>query len=222
MFGHAGARTLVFPTRMGRFYDYENWRLLDWAREHVDRGWLQLYCLDSVDAESLYNASVSPVERIRRHNAYEGYILEEVLPLTRSLNPNPALLAHGCSIGAYHAVNLAFRHPHLFQKVVAFSGRYDLTTPMGWFPDLFGGFYNQDIYFHTPSHFIPNLADSCRLEALRRMEIILAVGEDDAFRWDNQRLSQALWDKGVWHALHVLPGEAHSPHHWRRWIRDYL
>jgi esterase/lipase superfamily enzyme len=27
VFGHTGARVLVFPTREGRFYDYENWDL---------------------------------------------------------------------------------------------------------------------------------------------------------------------------------------------------
>jgi esterase/lipase superfamily enzyme len=29
IFGHAGAKVLVFPTRQGRFFDYENWGLVD-------------------------------------------------------------------------------------------------------------------------------------------------------------------------------------------------
>ena len=29
VFGHAGARVLVLPARMGRFYDYENWRMVE-------------------------------------------------------------------------------------------------------------------------------------------------------------------------------------------------
>ena len=76
-----------------------------------------------------------------------------------SENGVPALIVHGCSIGAYHAINLALRHPWLFCKVVALSGRYDLTRPVGPFEDLFNGHYDQDVYFITPNHFLPNLND---------------------------------------------------------------
>lgn len=52
------------------------------------------------------------------------------------------------------------------------------------------------------------------------MEIILAIGEEDAFVEDNRRFSQVLWDQNVWHALHIQPGEAHCAYHWRRWVRE--
>src|ERR1035441_1121065 len=29
VFGHRGDRVIVFPTRQGRFFDYENWGLVD-------------------------------------------------------------------------------------------------------------------------------------------------------------------------------------------------
>ncbi len=222
VFGHAGARVLVFPTRDGRFYNYENWGLVDALAEKLENGWLQLFCVDSIDAESLYCCWCWPPDRIKRHLQYEGYLLNEVLPFTRYKNPNPFMVAHGCSLGAYHAVNLAFRHPHLFGKVVALSGRYDLTSTIGSFRDLFDGHYNEEIYFNMPSHFIPNLCDHGRLELLRRMEIILAVGEHDQFHENTRQLSQALWDKGVWHALHIWHGEAHKPYHWRQMVALYL
>lgn len=28
VFGHSGAKVLFFPPRMGRFFDYENWRVI--------------------------------------------------------------------------------------------------------------------------------------------------------------------------------------------------
>ena len=55
-------------------------------------------------------------------------------------NPHPCVIVHGCSLGAYHAVNIAMRHPHLFRKLAAFSGRYDLTINIEGFPDLFEGY----------------------------------------------------------------------------------
>src|SRR4051794_24980351 len=121
VFGHAGARVLVFPAKEGRFYDYENWGLTHVLRHSISQGLIQLFCVDSVDSESLYNRWASPADRISRHRQYEEYILNEVLPLTRAMNGNPFLIAHGCSFGAYHAMNLALRHPTLFGKVVALS-----------------------------------------------------------------------------------------------------
>jgi esterase/lipase superfamily enzyme len=135
---------------------------------------------------------------------------------------NPFLIAHGCSIGAYHAANIALRHPGLFGKVVALSGRYDLTKPVGPFPDLFDGYYDEDIYFHTPTHFLPQWQDSKALQAMRRAEIILAVGEDDYFRTSTEQLSHQLSSKKIPHTLAVWHGEAHKAYHWRQMVRLYL
>jgi esterase/lipase superfamily enzyme len=127
IFGHAGAKVLVFPTRDGRFHEYENLRMVDALRHKLDAGQLQLWCIDSIDWESLYCFWCHPADRIRRHGAFEEYILNEVMPLMQQKNPHPCTISHGLSLGAFHAANIAFRHPHLFQKLVAFSGRYDLT-----------------------------------------------------------------------------------------------
>jgi esterase/lipase superfamily enzyme len=59
-----------------------------------------------------------------------------VIPFMRSENGVPSLVVHGCSIGAYHAMNLALRHPSLFCKVVALSGRYDLTHSRTYSADI--------------------------------------------------------------------------------------
>jgi esterase/lipase superfamily enzyme len=222
VFGHAGARVLVFPTRGGRFYDYENWGLIAALRPAIESGHIQLYCVDSVDYESLYAQHRPPWERIARHRNYEAYLLEEVLPLSTDRNPNSVLIAHGCSLGAYHAMALVLRHPQHFRKVVALSGRYDLTVSVGSFRDLFDGHYDEEIYFHTPCHFLPQLDDPNILGALRRLEITLAVGETDAFLDNNRNFSRVLWEKGVWHALHVWPGEAHRASEWRRMVPCYL
>lgn len=222
VFGYAGARVLVFPTRDGRFYDYENWGQVQALAEKLENGWLQLFCVDSIDAESLYCFWCHPPDRIKRHMQYEAYIINEVLPFTRHKNPEPFMVSHGCSLGAYHAVNIAFRHPHLFGKVVALSGRYDLTATIGSFRDLFDGHYDESIYFHMPCHFIPNMCNHDMLEHLRRMDIVLVVGEEDQFCENNRQLSHALWEKGIWNALHIWHGEAHKPRYWRKMASLYI
>jgi esterase/lipase superfamily enzyme len=222
VFGHAGAKVLIFPTREGRFYDYENWGLVETLRGSIDGGYIRLFCVDGVDSESLYCTSVPPASRVDRHRQYEAYILEEVIPFMLSENGVPALIVHGCSIGAYHAMNLALRHPSLFCKVVALSGRYDLTRSFGPFTDLFSGHYNQDVYFITPNHFLPNLNEPHLLDPLRRMDITLAVGEQDPFHESNRTLSEALAAKNVPHRFAVWPGKAHRARYWREMVPHYL
>lgn len=222
VFGHAGAKVLVFPTRDGRFYEYENLRMVQALRNKIDAGQLQLYCVDSVDWESLYCFWCHPADRIRRHIAFEEYILNEVMPLMRAKNGHPCTIAHGCSLGAFHAANIAFRHPHLFQKLSAFSGRYDLTANLEHFRDLFDGYRDDNVYYHTPTAFLPNLDCRHRLDALRRMDIVLVIGREDPFLHNNRHLSHILWNKGVWHALHEWDERAHRGYYWRRMAPLYV
>lgn len=222
IFGHAGAKVLVFPTRGGRFYEYENMRMVERLRDKIEQGYLQLYCVDSIDVESFYCWWAHPSGRIDRHLQYEEYILNEVLPLMHAKNPHPCVISHGCSLGAFHAANIAFRHPHLFQKLAAFSGRYDLTMNVEYFRDLFDGFYNESIYFNTPTHFLPGLGGEDRLQRLREMDIVLTVGQEDPFRENNEHLSDILRGKGVRHDLHFWNERAHQGYYWRRMVDIYL
>jgi esterase/lipase superfamily enzyme len=222
VFGHAGAKVLVFPTRDGRFHEYEDLRLVESVASKVRDGHLQLYCVDSLDRESFYCFWARPADRIRRHQAFEEYVLNEVMPLMAGKNPHPCTIAHGVSLGAFHAVNIAFRHPHLFRKVAAFSGRYDLTLNVEHFRDLFDGHRDDSIYFNTPVHFLPNLNCPGRLAELRRMDILLAVGKEDPFLDNNRHLSRILRDKGIAHRLHEWEGRAHRGRDWRRMAPLYL
>src|SRR6185295_2775837 len=97
VFGHAGARVVVFPTSMGRFHDWEDRGLVAVFREHFDQGWIQMFCVDSVDAESWYNDRAHPAERAQRHAAYDRYIEHELLPFSTTLNANPFVIVTGAS-----------------------------------------------------------------------------------------------------------------------------
>lgn len=214
VFGHAGARMLVFPTSQGRFFEWEDRGMVAAVSDHLQRGWLQLYCVDSVDAESWYAKWKHPVDRALRHEDYERYLLSEVIPFSEHRNANPFLITTGASFGAYHAANIAFRHPHRFGRVVGLSGLYDIRR----FAD---GYYDHHIYRHNPAHFISDEHDSHRLDALRRLDIIIATGQDDAFRENNLHLSRILWEKGIWNALRLWDGWAHDWPWWQQMIRLY-
>lgn len=222
VFGHAGTRVLVFPTRCGRFFDYENFRMLDAVQERIDEGHLQLWCVDSIDQDTFYAEWMAPYDRIRRHQRYEEYLLEEVLPLSEQLNGGSFLMTHGCSLGAYHAVNIALRHPGRFCKAVAFSGRYDLTEDIGDFRDLLSGYRDDLVYFHMPNMYLPNANDPAHLERLRQVELTIVCGDQDPFLGSNQQLVATLADKSIPHQFHVWWGRAHSKRYWGKMAHLYL
>jgi len=215
IFGHAGARVLVFPTSMGRYFEWEDRGMVGALREHLERGWIQLYCVDSVDEYTWYAKYIHPAERARRHGLYEAYLLNEVLPLSTHRNANPFLITTGASFGAYHALNLALRHPHLVGRTIGMSGLYDINEQTG-------GYSDESVYFNNPADFIQNEHDPWRLEALRRIDIILAIGRDDAMRANNEWISRVLWEKGIGNALRLWDGWAHDWPWWREMIVRYI
>lgn len=221
VFGHAGPRMLVFPSRKQRFFEYEEHGMIHALRLPLLAGELQLVCVDGVDEESLYCFDKCPEHRIDRHLEFERYLLEEVLPFFARLNPHPSLTSHGCSFGAYHAMALALRHPEHFQRVLAFSGRYDLTLNSGDFHTLFHGFYDERLRSIMPSHFVPELLPGRQLRHIRRLRLTLVIGEEDPFYGDNLALSEAFTAKKIPHTLHTWVGNAHRFRYWRQMARIY-
>jgi len=222
IFGHAGAKVLMFPTREGRFWEYEKLKIVASLGSKVEAGHLQLFCVEGLAHETFYDAGRHPAERIRRLADFEAYLLHEVLPLMAYENSHDCTIAMGCSLGAFQAASLAFRHPHLFRKLVALSGRYDLTSKIEAFEDLFDGYYDENVYFQTPLHFLPSLNCPWRVESLRRLDVVLAVGREDPFLDNNFRLSALLHDKGVRHCLHLWDGRAHRASAWRGMAALYV
>jgi esterase/lipase superfamily enzyme len=215
VFGHAGARVLAFPSSCGRFFDWEDRGLVGSLGEHFERGWIQLICVDSVDRESWYAFKRPPGERAWRHAQYDQYVSTEVVPFSLQLNNNPFLISTGPSFGGYHAVNFGLRHPDQVRRVLGMSGVYDIRR-------FVRDHYDNNVYFNNPCDYIAGEQDPDRLASLRGLDIILAVGRDDPLIASNRRLSEELWDKGVWHALRVWDGFAHDWPVWEKMLHLYL
>lgn len=214
VFGHGGARAVVFPTSMGRFFEWEDRGMIGALAEPIERGWLQLYCVDSVDEDSWYAKWKRPSDRAYRHGQYDAYVRDEVLPLTALKNGHPFLATMGASFGAYHALTLALRYPHLVSRAIGLSGTYDIRRQTD-------GYSDATVYHYNPADFILGEHDPARLAQLARVELILAVGHDDPLRKENEEFSGRLWSKGLWHALRIWDGWAHDWPYWRDMIRLY-
>ena len=138
------------------------------------------------------------------------------------LSDNTSLISAGCSLGAYHAVNFAFRYPHLFKKVIGISGRYDLTLQLPFFNDLFDSYWDENIYYNMPCQYIANLWDEGKIKLLQSLEIILVVGKEDAFLEINHQLSESLHKKNINNILYLMEGEAHKAAYWGKLMQICL
>jgi esterase/lipase superfamily enzyme len=210
VFGNAGMPILVFPTSMGRFFEYEDRGMIGSLTPKIERGELQVFCPDSVDTESWYNKGVHPRVRVMRHVQYERYILHEFVPFIRWKNPAWQLAVTGCSFGGYHALNFSLKHPDVATHCVSMSGAFDIHR-------FLDGFYDDDCYFNNPPDFVPKLTDDWYLSRYRQMKIVLGSADWDMCLDQNIKFSAILNGKSIPHWLDVW--NDHSQHDWPLWIR---
>ena len=216
VFGHGGPPVMVFPSSMGAFFEYEDRGMVGALQHKLDNGWLQLYCVASVDSESWYARRRHPRQRLERHLQYESYLLGDVVPLIRQRNPFPGIGVTGCSFGAYHAMAVALRHPYVFTSCVTISGAFDVSQ-------FLDGWSDQDAYLLSPLAFLPPLSDAYYLNQYRRNKFVLATGEWDICRAANEEFSRLLGAKGIPHSLHVWGyGSLHDWPYWRPMASAYL
>jgi esterase/lipase superfamily enzyme len=211
VFGHAGIPLLTFPTSMGRYHQNKDFLLIDSIAWYVDNGLVKVYCPDSVDEYSWYNKSIHPADRVRTHMAYDRYIREEVYPKMLEETGISRIATAGCSFGAYHATNFAFRYPELVAWCFNMGGAFDIKMQLD-------GFYNDDIYFHNPMDFVEHATH----HDLWKMGIVLGVGEHDFCRSSNEKLHHILHHKGIDAWLDITPGGIHDWPAWRDMFPRYI
>ncbi len=195
LYGHAGKPMIVFPSSGGRFHEYEDFKMIEAISWFIDQGLIQVYALDSIDAETWLSHGRHAQDKALHHNAYDRYVIEEMVPYIRERNAYWGNLAvTGCSMGAYHAANFFFKHPDVFDTVIAQSGIYDARFHVGEYVS------EHDVYLNSPVDYLKNLEDGHYLDRYRQSHIIFSAGqgkwEEDTLR-DMRHLQSILESKQV-------------------------
>ena len=213
VFGNGGGLPLIlFPTSFGRYYQNKDFGLTGAIAGFVESGRVTIYCPDAVDLDSFYNKAIHPADRIRTHIGYENVIVRDVIDFARRECSAHRVALCGASLGAYHAANIAFKHPDAVSHLFSLSGAFDLS-------DFFGGYHDENIYFNSPYQYLPNLPDTWRFD---HMGIILGTGEWDNTRHESLRLSAILHGKGIRHWLDDRKWCGHDWNYWREMLPHYL
>lgn len=194
VYGHTGQPMLVFPSSGGNYLEYEHYGMVEACRKFIQEGLIQIYTPDTIDMETWLDPSRDPVHRAKRHNDYDRYIMDELIPYIKyDTGWKSGMIATGCSIGGYHALNFFLKHPDIFNTVISLSGIYDVR--------LFTGEYNElDIYLNSPVDYLRNLQDEWYLNRYRESNIILCTGqgawEEDSLR-DTRLMEDVFREKDI-------------------------
>lgn len=216
-YGHWGRPLLAFPSQEGRRTDFEDRGMLDAVCGLVDGGRVKVYCVDSFDSGSWMRADVPLEERARLHEAYEDWIVRQVLPfIDEDCHGAPDVLATGCSFGAYHAANLVLRHADRVPAAICMSGVYDVDG-------IGRGVPGDAVYRNNPVAYVANAHDG-HLDWLRsRVSLLLVCGqgqwEDTTGSLDGtRRFGDLLHAKGIPCDVDLWGHDV--PHDWPSWRRQ--
>lgn len=219
VYGHYGFALLLLPTAAADYLEYERFLLIDAIAKPINEGKVKVFSINSINAESWLNNHMHPRDKSIRHQQFNGYVFEEVIPFIKNrTSEDTPIITCGASLGALHAANMFFRRPDLFAGTIAMSGNYDLST-------YTKGYHDQDVYFNSPMQYLPNLEDEHFLNTIRESKHIHILTGSGNYETPeaSQRFSGVLHAKGIPHELDIWgPDMGHDWPTWRAMLPYYL
>ncbi|HHO52667.1 MAG TPA: esterase [Deltaproteobacteria bacterium] len=218
--GHFGSPVVVFPTAAGSAHEWEHQGMLSELQPLLEHGRIKLYCVESNVSEAWTCHDSDPRWRIRRHQAYERFVLNTLVPFVRAdcRSSSVRIAAAGCSLGAMYAANMALKHPEIFWWSLCMSGRYEVRA-------FTGGLDDRDVYLNNPLAYTYNLEGEA-LQRARGTSLTLVCGqgqwEDDCIE-ETIALAEVLQRKQIPCERDLWGHEvSHEWPWWRRQARHHL
>jgi len=210
-YGHYGFSILLIPTAAADYLEYERFQMMDVLTPFLDSGKCKIYSINSINNESWMNSEMHPPHKAIRHNQFNEYVIDEVIPFIKSTSGiDTPIITCGASFGALHAMNLFLRNPDKIQGAISMSGVYNLA-------EYTKGHWEDTVYFNSPEHYIENLNDEAYLNKIRESKHIhIYTGSGDYEDPEaSRRFSKILAHKGIEHDLSVWGHDI--THDWPTW-----
>ncbi len=211
VYGYYGPALLMFPSAAADYLEYERFGLIEAAGDAFESGKMKGFSINSINSESWLNDRMSGQDKAIRHQMYNRYITEEVVPFIAEQlkTENPEIYTTGVSLGAFHAANTFFRRPDLINGTIGMSGIYDLKS-------YSNGHFDENVYYNSPIDYLPNLEGPYLKQLRQREKIIFLSGKGDyEDPGASVEIASVLNDKGI-HSKVELWDEKWT-HDWPTW-----
>lgn len=219
VYGHYGFALLLIPTAAADYLEYERFQLIDSLRPFIEAGKVKVFSIDSINNESWMNNSMNPRDKVIRHQQWNEYVHQEVIPFIRTNSSDQtSIISCGASFGALHSANLFFKRPDLLNGCIAMSGVYELT-------EYTKGYFDEDVYFNSPVHYLPNLTDHHILDQIRQSSHVHLLSGSGAYEAPDaaRNFAGVLYRKGIWYELDIWGAEwSHDWPTWRAMLPHYI
>ncbi len=107
IYGDYGFALLLVPTASADFLEYERFQLMDSIAPYIDSGKVKVFSINSINNESWLNNGILPEHKAIRHNQFNEYVFNEVIPFVKnSTSYETPVITCGASFGALHSMNL--------------------------------------------------------------------------------------------------------------------
>ncbi|MCD7746958.1 MAG: esterase [Firmicutes bacterium] len=218
VYGWGGVPVLFIPCQGGRFYDFENFGMLDCWRGRIEAGKCTIFSIDTIDNETYADANGNPRRRTEQHERWYNSVISETVPkikeISRRMNGYDSMICtFGCSLGGLHAANFFFRRPDIFRGTLALSGVFD----SGYY---FGDYMDDILYNNSPAVYLSGMpAEHPYIKIYGERKIIAAVGQG---AWEEQtlastrRLDRVLAEKGIRASINYWGFDVN--HDWNWWF----
>ena len=184
VYGNSGKPVMFIPCQSGRFFDFENFKMIDYWAKYIEEGKCTVYSVDSIDDEAWAAKGADNRWRIENHERWFNYITTEMVPTIHHYSGKQGIMTFGASMGAMHAANLYYRRPDLFDSTFAISGLYDNK-------DFFGDYCDNLVYNNCPIFYLANMPqDHPYMELYNSQKALIVCGQGD---WEGPLLDSTRW-----------------------------
>ena len=224
VYGHGGKPVMFIPCQSGRFYDFENYKMIDSWAKWIEEGICTVFSIDCIDDEAWAAMGADNRRRTENHERWYHYVVDEAVPYVKHLSGerngyDQGIITFGCSMGAMHAANLFFRRPDLFCGVFAISGLYDS-------PEFFGDYMDDLLYNNCPIYYLKNMPwDHPYISMYNQRKMFFVVGQgawEDPLKESTWKLNAVLEEKGIHGQVDFWGYDvSHDWHWWFKMVEHY-
>ena len=221
--GWFGTPIVVLPSASGMAHEWQLGGAIDALAPWLEAGRFKLYCVESNVSRSWLSDRPAS-QKIERHNRYERFLLQELVPwIERDCQtPGIPMVACGVSFGGFLALNLALRHPERFSRVLTLSARFRVWPFLTGLP----GAYSLDAYYHQPLAYVPQLSGVALERVARQLSGVLVVGRgphEGRCLPETMAMGDALRERGLRFGLDIWGDQvSHEWVWWRRQLTHHL